>query len=174
MNSTDLRDFPPFYTLQRVETTRARQLDLWTKLVLREGLPNGQSTFSIDISSFLPFSNPKISRAMDMEGRRAVGDALVQSQNAKWEDVSKTRLLLSARTIDAWAAVIYSWAGETGRIGGSPSTVYEIYSGEDSESTELYNLHPDVCLKALQALQKQGKAIIIQGDSVDSTGVKFI
>ena len=169
-----MESFPPFYTLQPAESTRERQLALWTKLVLEQALKPGEQAVVLDLASFPAFVNAKLNRSMDLEGRRAVGEALVQSQNATWEDSTKTRLLLSRRTVDGWASVIYDWARESGRVGGAPSTVYEIYSGEDSQATELFNLHPDVCFSALKMLERQGKAVIIQGDTVDTTGVKFL
>jgi ESCRT-II complex subunit VPS25 len=169
-----IEDFPPFYTLQPVEATRERQLTLWRSVVLRDALASKQATCTIDVTTFASFRNDAVQRSLDLAGRQCVGDSLVAHGNAEWEDVSKTRLRVSQRTLEAWAALIYEWARESGRIGGSPSTVYEIHSGEDVESTELANLHPEVCMKALQVLERQGKCVIVLGDSVDTSGVKFV
>jgi hypothetical protein len=81
-------------------------------------------------------------------------------------------------------------------------TVYEIQEGEDAEDqgllfvvmkserddidsfwfffffvsadlTEFYKIDTDTLMKALQALEKEGKAQIFQGSSADNLGVKF-
>ena len=170
----DMTNFPPMYTIQLAEATRERQLALWCQLVVRSALGKDQSVAVVDLATFPAFSNAKIQRSLDDAGRRLVGDALVERQLGQWEDAAKTRLLVSSRTIEAWASTIYEWARDTGRLGTAPSTVYEVYAGDDAQRTPLEGLHPDVCLKALKVLEQQGKAVVIVGDSVDSTGVKFV
>jgi len=167
----DVREFPPLYTLQPVATTRAKQLDVWRGLVLKACEDKALTT--VELASFAGFSNERIKRSLDMDGRRAVGDALVGAGLGEWEDATKTRLRVSARTPEAWGALIYEWASQTARI-GTVCTVYEIHSGDDAASTELAGLHPELCLKALRALEKLGKVQLFPAQPVDESGVKFL
>ena len=75
-------------------------------------------------------------------------------------------------------------------------TVYEIQEGEDAEDqgkfelcmnqrfylrffffffffVEFYKIDSDTLMKALQVLEKEGKAQVFQGSSADNLGVKF-
>jgi len=168
----DVRDFPPLYTLQPVATTRAKQLDLWRGLVLKAC--DEKATTSVDLATFAGFTNDRIKRSLDAEGRRAVGEALVEAGLGEWEDATRTRVRVSARTPEAWGAIIYAWAAQTARVGGSICTLYEIHSGDDAASTELAGLHPDLCLKALRALEKLGKVQLIPAVPLDESGVRFL
>ena len=118
----DVVDFPPLYTLQPVATTRAKQLEVWRGLVLKAC--DEKAVTSLDLPTFPAFTNDKIKRSLDMDGRRAVGDALVEAGLGEWEDAAtKTRLRVSARSAEAWAALIYEWASQTARVGGSICTL---------------------------------------------------
>lgn len=52
-------------------------------------------------------------------------------------------------------------------------TVYEIQEGEDAENEEFYQIDSDTLMKALQQLERDGKAQIFAGTSKDNLGVKF-
>lgn len=168
----DLVDFPPFYTLQNVAATRERQLALWRQLLLKQC---ASSSMSIDLATFPAFTNSKINRSLDLEGRKAVGDELVRTGHAEWEDEkTKQRLVVYPKTPEAWAATVYEWAKETVRVGSGINTFYEIHSGEDAEGTELQGVSEDVLLKALKVLEHQGKAQLFPAETLDEMGVKFI
>jgi len=169
----DLVDFPPFYTIQNVLASREKQLDLWRQLIIKQC--EKEQTMVIDLATFPAFSNSKINRSMDTEGRRTVAEALVSSGYGEWEDpATKTRVRVYSRTPEAWAAVVYEWAKDTARVGEGISTFYEIHSGDDVQGTEIANIHSDVLFKALKALEKQGKAQLYPGATLDETGVKFL
>lgn len=52
-------------------------------------------------------------------------------------------------------------------------TVWEIQNGEDSEGQEFFGLETKILLKALRALEAQGKAEVFSGTSDENLGVKF-
>jgi ESCRT-II complex subunit VPS25 len=169
--SLPIQDYPPLYTLQPVLSTREKQLEMWRSIILQQC--GEKTTMVIDIASYPTFTNEKIKRSLDREGRLAVCEALVKTGQGEWEDpATKSRLRVYGRTADAWAAIIYDWAKATARTGGSICTLFEIHSWEDSDS--LAGLHPEICLKALRVLEKSGKAQVYLASVVDETGVKFL
>lgn len=127
------------------------------------------------IETFELFSNAKINRSLDMQGRRAVGDSLVERGNADWEDPqTKTKLRIYKTTPEAFAKTLYEFAKNTARVGAEPSTLYELHSGEDAEGTELEGVDETVLFKAAKILEGQGKALVFDGDTSDVKFVKFI
>jgi ESCRT-II complex subunit VPS25 len=167
-----LRDFPPLYTLQKVLSTRDKQLQLWRQVVM-SSLDSG-STAILDITTFEAFSNEAIARSLSLESRRIVGDFVIESGFGEWEDpTTKTLLRVYTKTPEAWSAIVYTWAQSCGLVGQEISTFYEIHSGEGAEGTELEGIHPDVLHKALKVLESQGRAFLYPGSSLDEMGVKF-
>ena len=127
----DVRDFPPLYTLQPVPRTRARQLELWRGLLVSSASAGGSgSSTSIDLSTWPGFSNESLSRSLEWEGRRAVGDAVVEAGWGEWEDApAKTRLRVFSKPPEAWGALIYAWASDTARVGGAICTLFVSVGG---------------------------------------------
>ena len=76
-------DFPPFYTLQPVEASRTKQLQLWRQVVLAHFTENRGSNVLV-LDSFAPFENVKISRKLSTEGRVAVALDLISSGHGEW------------------------------------------------------------------------------------------
>jgi len=170
----DILDFPPFYTIQPVQQTRDKQLELWKQVILKS-CSQGGTTMLVELATFAAFANPKIRRELDMEGRQTVGDYIVQLGFAEWEDpTTKTRLRIFSKTPEAFASIVYDWAKQTGRVGDAICTFYEIHSGDDTAETELAGIHEDVLMKALKILEKQGKAQHFPGSTMDETGIKFL
>ena len=67
---------------------------------------------------------------------------------------------------------IYSWATENDLV-GSVSTIYELHSGED-QNTTFYGTDAGLIRKALGLLQSAGRCRIIEGTTPDEDGVKFL
>ena len=61
------------------------------------------------------------------------------------------------RSVAEWADLIYGWARGVGLEGGV-STLEEMSGGDEVAGTELAGLHREVLLRALRALEAQGKA----------------
>ena len=165
-------DFPPFYTIQPVEATREKQLELWRQVILKDC----QSSFVLDVATFPAFSNSKINRSLDTDDRRTVCESLVMRGFANWEDPkTKTRLRVYSKTPDAWASIVYDWA-KMARAGGEISTLFEIRAGDDISGTELEGIHEEVLYQALKILERQGKAQLFGEGStkLDELGVKFL
>jgi len=95
---------------------------------------------------------------------------LVTQGNAQWEDATKTRCLIIWRTPEQWAALIEEWVSARG-MSNTVVTLYELQYGEDTQATSFHKLETPMLMKALEALQKRGKAQIFQVDQ--EMGVKF-
>lgn len=164
-------DFPPFFTLQPVRATREKQLVLWKQLILEFHRTHGQPVLHPFGSPL--FENTKISRKMAPEGRVAVVEYLIRCGNGAWEDETKTRCRIMWKKPTEWAAEIYDFAKERGMI-GNVFTVYELYAGEETLGSAIHGMEPWLLREALKVLEVEGKAAIIDGETLEEDGVKFL
>lgn len=172
--------FPPFYTLQPNLTTRARQLTLWSQLILSYATHN--RIFRLSLSSPPPdlFANPAIHRALSEPDIRNVLDHMALPANgARIEWIpsgggSKAERSASCwvywRSLAEWADLIYGWVDETGQKGGV-LTVYELREGEAAVGREWVGMEEEMLRKVLGVLVKKGRAQVFGLD--ESAGVKF-
>jgi ESCRT-II complex subunit VPS25 len=170
--------FPPFYTLQPNLTTRARQLTLWSHLVLSYFAHNRLHRLSLSSPPPDLFANPSIHRALSEPDIRAVLDHMALAANGarlEWIPASSKGERSSScwvfwRSLAEWADLIYGWVDETGQK-GSVLTVYEIREGEAVGSKEWVGMEEEMLRKVLGVLVKKGRAQVFGLD--ESAGVKF-
>ena len=74
-------DFPPFFTLQPVEKTRAQQISAWAKVIL--AFCQAQNISSIDVNSSL-FKNERISRSLSSSDISSIFESLVAAGQLKY------------------------------------------------------------------------------------------
>ncbi|GAB7365526.1 hypothetical protein MBLNU230_g6599t1 [Neophaeotheca triangularis] len=170
--------FPPFYTLQPNITTRARQLTLWSQLVL--SYCSHHRIFRLPLSSLPPdlFTNRTISRSLSAADTMALLTWMSLPENqsrvewvppaAKGEKSSACWVLW--RSLGEWADVLYGWVEETGQK-GSVLTVYELREGEAIGGREWVGMDEELLQKVLGVIVKRGKAQIFGQE--ESAGVKF-
>ncbi len=172
----DFRNFPPFYTLQPVEATRAQQLLLWKSLILSFVKENPRFT-SFDTKTFPLFHNDQLDRQLDTDAVQAVCADLIRTGHAEWEDVAQTRLRVMWRTPQEWAPIIYEFISQSG-LNGSLFTVFELHSDDSSfGSAAFFGLDNAILLKALEVLARENKAQLMyseEGGSIDEYGVRFL
>ena len=93
--------------------------------------------------------------------------------NLEWVGGSKgaaaKRAHIYWRSPEEWADLIYGWVKASGMSNGTVCTFYELTEGADTLEQPFHGLDTDVLVKALKALQSQGKAELFQGEE----GVKF-
>ncbi|CAG5111574.1 Oidioi.mRNA.OKI2018_I69.chr2.g5868.t1.cds [Oikopleura dioica] len=160
--------FPPFYTLQKNEETRKKQLDAWSSLVIEHSRKTSTSTIDLsEIRRSVLFTNSKIERQASIELVEAVFSQLVQKGNAIWKDKSKSKCLLSSQTFSSLAAALYNWAQMSGHI-NQVCTIFELSQGEEISGEIFQNVPEEIIIIALKLLQKERKAELIGTD-----GVKF-
>lgn len=120
--------FPPSFTRQPVETTRAKQTELWCDLI-REYC-RVQRIFWLDVSKAHEsnlFSNPAIDRRLSDEDIRYFLGQLVARGDGEW-DPDRKRCLVFWRRPSDWGELIYQWIDSTAR-NGELLTIHEIRKG---------------------------------------------
>ncbi|KAI1288325.1 Vacuolar protein-sorting-associated protein 25 [Halotydeus destructor] len=165
-------NFPPFFTLQPNQDTRKAQLDAWRSLVLNYS--KHHKVYSMDIKAALNhplFKNTAINRQLTKEGLSIVLEYLREQGNLDWLDKERTHFLVYWKSPVQWAQLLYAHAVDSG-LTNSVCTFYELTQGDDAAGKEFEGLDDQVLIKALQYLEKQGKAVLISHDG--SEGVKFL
>ncbi|XP_065051836.1 vacuolar protein-sorting-associated protein 25-like [Rhopilema esculentum] len=166
--------FPPFFTIQPNTDTRTKQLEDWCSLLLQ--YCKYHSIYKIDIgdaqSSSL-FWNKAINRRLQTEGINSIMERLKDQGNLEWEDSkTKNRCFVYWRTPEEWADVINAWV-KTNGLDDTVCTLYELTSEEGVGNDEFKGIDMFVLKKALQVLERRGKAQLIVGDDTMEEGVKF-
>ncbi len=104
----DFFEFPPFFTLQPVESTRQKQLQIWHDLVVAWHEQN--HSYLLTVSEWAGFSNPRLNRSLDAAGRLAVLDFVIGLGHGEWEDTSRSRFFVfGRRTLNEWSSVVYDF-----------------------------------------------------------------
>ena len=78
------------------------------------------------------------------------------------------------KQIDEWASVVADWASAWGVTGGGVLLVDELSTGDDTRGSEVHGLPRELLLRALKALERQGKAKLFRGAAPEEEGVKFL
>eukprot|EP01111_Echinosteliopsis_oligospora_P014516 TRINITY_DN5483_c0_g1_i1.p1 TRINITY_DN5483_c0_g1~~TRINITY_DN5483_c0_g1_i1.p1 ORF type:complete len:191 (-),score=40.56 TRINITY_DN5483_c0_g1_i1:62-634(-) len=165
-------NFPPFYTLQPVNTTRSKQLELWSDLIVRYMSHHRQ--FELDLSSsHCLFDNSSINRKLSLKDIRVVIDHLVEHGNAEWvNEKDKKKVSIFWKRLDEFATILYQWVNKNG-LTDSVVTVWELCNGDDHRHNEWYGLSTNIMIKVIKVLQDLGKAEMFEGSTSDGFGVKF-
>eukprot|EP00043_Microstomoeca_roanoka_P001048 m.30621 g.30621 ORF g.30621 m.30621 type:complete len:181 (-) comp10625_c0_seq1:167-709(-) len=167
-------NFPPFFTLQPNDETRTKQLEGWKQLVVAFTKQHKLNRLVLsECASMELFHNKQLNRTLSSDGIVAVLDYLQQSGHAEWKDSSKTECAIFWRSPKEWGDIIYKWAVDTGNT-DTVCTFFELLEGETGEGQAFYNMDRHVFRRALEQLQKEGKAEVFSTDDDDSAdGVKF-
>jgi len=165
-------NFPPFYTLQPVETTRKNQLQIWRNVIVK--YVHLKNLKGISLNEFQLFENHQIGRKLDSEARTAIAQNLIDSGHGEWNDINHNSMTITWRTAGDWGQVMYQHANELELV-DTVYTLYELHSGDISRGTEFHGLDASTCFKALESLAHSGKVQIFAGaETLDETGFKFI
>lgn len=166
--------FPPLFTLQPVEETRAKQLGMWAELVLSFQRHHNLSSIKVaEASRRAPFTNDAISRSLGEDGVRAVLDELERRGNGRWRGGKRDEFLTSLLSFGELADALLSWARDSGKE-GSICTLFELTSGDETEGELFHGVDSAVMLEALRVLEARGPVVLVHGSSEDETGVKFL
>lgn len=172
LTGEELVDWPPFYTyspasLQLNADIRAQQLSLWAQLVL--AFCRSRRLFAITPEDLQPLTrNPRIRRSLKDDFLQAL-IAHMKKTNLAVEDGPKT--LIYWKKPEVWAAQVYKWADDHGKIGGV-ETVIGLVSGDDTRREEFYDMPPAYMMAVLQTLQRTNKATLFEVSG--SYAVKFL
>ncbi|KAJ3186224.1 Vacuolar protein-sorting-associated protein 25 [Gaertneriomyces sp. JEL0708] len=175
----EIHSFPPFFTLQPTSSTQAKQLQLWSDLLLAFCRHNrifhiSTSSAASPKSQLAPlFINSSIKRSLNREAITAVIDDLVKKGSAEWLGTGKEKeeCLVYFKTPTEWADLIHKWAFDTGST-NSVCTVYELLHSDGTEGWDFHEMDERILMKALNILAKNGKSQIFTASAGD-VGVKF-
>lgn len=120
--------FPPSFTRQPVEATRAKQAELWCDLI--RDYCRVHRIFWLDMSKAHEsslFSNAAIDRRLSDDDIRYFLSQLVTRGDAQW-DPDRKRCLVFWRRPSEWGEIIYQWVDKTAR-NGELLTIHEIRKG---------------------------------------------
>ncbi|EFJ33663.1 hypothetical protein SELMODRAFT_439061 [Selaginella moellendorffii] len=164
-------DYPPYFTLQPVQDTREKQMQLWKELILR--YCQHHKCFIINLEQEFPlFQNLSIQRKLSFEAREMFLAALVAEGKAEWLDKAHKKCLVLWRSIQEWSEMILQLVRDNAMEDGV-LTLDEIQSGDESRGTELAGIDRFVLVRALKLLEQRGKAAMFKGKAGDDEGVKF-
>jgi ESCRT-II complex subunit VPS25 len=157
-----------------VLNTRRKQSQLWGDLILAWCRAHKLYELNLADAQTSPlFHNATLNRRLPYAGIVAFVEDLVAAGSAEWVNPKeRTKVSILWKNVDHWAAAILNWVVESGKT-NTVLTVWEIQNGDDSKDQEFFGLDTRILLKALTALEKQGKAQVFSGTSDENLGVKF-
>lgn len=165
--------FPPFFTLQLHEETLARQLQLWSDIVLSYCTSNRLFTLN---SSLPVFSNSSIGRRVRGDLFKAIIECMLGRRLLTKHPSIAGDYVVWWRSIEDWSSALYQYAQETGNVGGAIMTVYELVEGEDSVGQVFHGIPEIVWRPVFKALERDGRAKLFGEETAQSAveiGVKF-
>ena len=162
--------FPPFFTLQPVMKSRAKQIELWLSMLL--DYSNQTKTFTLSYSSDI-FHNKVIARDASTELMDVIFHTLVERNLAEFTEGDKKSISYSWKTPLEWSKVLHSWAVTNSHV-DVILTCFELTHDELYEGEEFFQLPDALLLKALRILEKSKKATLLTGSVIAEYGVKFL
>lgn len=159
------------HRVQPVLDTRQKQSQLWGDLILK--YCQFHKIYELNIQDALNtplFYNEAINRRLTAAGATQFIDDLAKNGNAEWMTREKQACTIFFKNVDHWATSILKWVEDCGKT-DTVLTLWEIQNGEDAEGQEFYGVDQRIIMKALQLLERKGRAEIINSDA--GVGVKF-
>jgi hypothetical protein len=182
-----------------VAATRAKQLEMWTQLIVAFVQHTKRTSFNVSEAAALPpFANKSIDRRLPVAGVRIVLDALCDAGFALWTDgAAKNACCVTTKRFEEWATLLSQWASQHHKV-GAICTVFELRAGDECHGQGLcitsstfflqlnlinllivsysafYGLDAAIMVRALQLLQKNGQVSLIPSEVLDEVGVKFL
>ena len=93
--------------------------------------------------------------------------------HVEWDsETAKERCYVMWRTPAEWGEQLYAWIESNGMT-DTVCTLYELHSGDDTVNEEFHGIDINVLLKALQDLERRGKAQVFTAEDPPEVGVKF-
>jgi ESCRT-II complex subunit VPS25 len=164
--------FPPFFTIQKVEATRRKQLSLWRELILKYHTDLKIRTLVVHDCPL--WKNDSIDRSLNPNEIAIVMNDFVKSGHGEWENEAlKTRCRVLWRKPEQLASDIYDWAVRNGYV-NSVCTLYELHSGDDINGMSFQGADEELMRRALSLLETQGKCILFRGETTEGDGIKFL
>jgi ESCRT-II complex subunit VPS25 len=159
--------FPPFFTLQPTDSTRATQLEEWGRILLAHCRASRMTTLP-SYKTWPLWENAALHRSLPDEGRLAVVNHLISTGHAAWADGTRVALKVLWFTVPEWAAKVKAYAKEQAwdMGGGRSFSFVELTNPARAEYVfyrvpDLEGLDPGVLLDALRVLEREGAVTIL-------------
>ena len=173
----DLYDFPPFFTLQPVDATRARQLEAWVSLLVRWAAATHTPRLA-PVRSWPLWEHAGLGRRLPEEGQRAVIEAAVAAGSASWEAPDRSEAAIWWRSPAEWGRVLHNAASSRGAAAaGQIFTIYELRTAPEwvggiggIAAADWTVLDAPLILRALEAAEREGLVALVREASPPVTG----
>jgi len=168
--------FPPLFTLQPNDATRARQLDTWAALLVSWAAAHAHAVIA-PLADWPLWENRALARRLPPEGVRAVADLLVARGRAEWADGdARAALRVVWHTPAEWAALVFAHVDAHGFINGDVTTVGDLLA--TALGADFAGLDAPTLARALDELaRREPPAALLypapSGNSED-IGVRFV
>ena len=167
-----LYSFPPFFTLQPVDSTRIKQLKEWKEIILNYCISTKTSIFSINEWPY--WENKEINRKLSPDDIQLVINYLLNEHVCEYLDNSKSKVKVFWKTPLEWGDSIYKFVSDAGKM-NTIFTLYELHSGMDTYNESFHGLDSSIIYSALLTLQSSNRVEIYKGNNatIDEYGIKF-
>ena len=91
---------------------------------------------------------------------------------AKYATPEKDKIIIYYKSVQEYAAAIYAWAQNTGRMNSVESLV-DIATASENSREIFYKIPVEIVKSACEALQRERKAEVFYSEGTDEHGVKF-
>ncbi|KAL4910671.1 hypothetical protein BDW74DRAFT_172145 [Aspergillus multicolor] len=174
--------FPPFFSIQPNDATRGVQFKEWSSII--QSWCRHHRIYKLNLVEAIEsqlFRNTTIKKQLSLNDARAVLEWMSKPEEERGggrraelvDTNSKTAAWIWWvwwRRPEEWAEIIGDWIDRTGQK-NVVLTFYELLEGEATVSQEWHGMDPEVMMKSLNVLVKQGKAQIFGNEGQE--GIKF-
>ena len=163
-------NFPPFFTLQPVQSTRNKQITSWGEII--KNYTKSKNISTIDLSCEI-FKNNQINRSLSSNDIISIFKQLSNLEVVKFCQSalnSKDKVIVLWRPLSAWADLILEYAVNNSL---SIMTLFDIIGGDDTTGEPFYGQDEELIIGALLLLQEKGKCELMYNDADVVEGVKF-
>ncbi len=167
-------NWPIFFTFQKHENTKRKQIKMWSALTLICCKDN--KIFRLSKSDFYENIgiNNQIQRRLNFDDIQVIFDNLVEDNKAIYVNKNnKDEIFILWKTIPEWENFFYESSTKKKSIGKLETLDYLCYD-EDNKYEEYYNMDRDLLILILKGLESKGKCKLIKDDDDSYMGVQFI
>ena len=165
--------WPYFFTLQKHEETKKKQIKMWVQLTLKFCEDN--KVWRLSKSQFYENlgKNNKIGRKVSLETIEIIFQSMVNSNKAAYvSNKSKDEIFVLWKTLKEWEDFIYESAVKRKSINKLETLDYICYD-EDNKYEDYYQMDRDLLILLLKELEKEKKCSLLTDDNNSYIGVKF-
>ena len=146
-------NFPPFFTLQPVASTRKKQIIAWGTILQNYCMT--KKLTEIDLTCEV-FENKQINRKLSNNDIQEIFLQLSQMEIVKFSasaNESKDKVIVLYKSLSSWADSLFTAAKN---LNWTVNSVYDIINGEDTESYDFHGQSEELVLGSLVRVSQSG------------------